>query len=184
MSIRHGQAFSRHVHLHVILSAMNEATASAPQNSSRKFLLSLVAIAAIFALVGVFAYMRYFESSEVAKEEEVVPVAYELAASRGSGRYPNGVYSTLGTYAPHGMDTQIEVTITLENDTITSSDVVLLSKNPTSVRITERFDAAYKEFVIGKPIQGLQLDTIAGSSLTPEGYNAALRQIETYAETL
>jgi uncharacterized protein with FMN-binding domain len=154
-------------------------------NTNARHAITLVSVLGILSMVGFLVYTRFNTYSFTSREEkEIIPVAFTPAQVRGDGKYPDGVYTTLGTYAPHGMDTQIEVTVTLKNDRIAASDVLLLSKNPTSVRITKKFTENYQQFVLGMPIQGLDLDAIAGSSLTPKGYNAALRQIEAYATTL
>ncbi len=141
----------------------------------------LAALGIIIA-VGAFTYTRFqMEDTPVA---EIPDVAFVAAASRGAGTLPNGEYTTRGSYAPHGVTTEIDVTVTLEDDRITESNVVLLTEDRISVLVTERFQGGYKTEVIGKPIQDVALGVISGSSLTPMGYNEALRKIETYAAAL
>lgn len=140
-----------------------------------------VALGAIVAAVVGIVYSRMGSLLSKQAEPELPAVTFEPAPTRGTGMYPNGTYTTIGTYEPHGFPTDIEVVVRLENDTVASSEVTLKSNNPTSVRVTNKFIDNYKPLVIGKPIQGLEVGAVSGSSLTPKGYNQALRKIETYA---
>lgn len=154
---------------------------------SRGMYVAIGVAAAVVAAMGAFVYARIgalAEETPAKAEEELAAVQFVPAGERGSGRYPNGSYTSVGIYAPHGVDTPLEVTVALVDDVITESSIRLNSKSALSIKITGEFEAGYKEFVIGKPIQGLEVGKVARSSLTPHGYNMALRQIEAYAETL
>lgn len=158
---------------------MTEGTPSGGARSMRTWYF--IAIGAILAAVLGILYTRIGPMLKEAKEPELPAVTFAPASSRGTGAYPDGTYTTLGTYEPHGFPTDIEVVVRLENDMIMSSDVTLKSNNPTSIRVTKKFLDNYKPMVIGKSIKGLELGAVSGSSLTPKGYNQALRKIETYA---
>lgn len=158
---------------------MTDETPLAPVRSLKKW--HLLAIGAIFAAVAGIVYTRVAPMFKEAAAPELPAVTFMPADTRGTGAYPDGTYTAIGTYEPHGFPTDIEVVVQLENDSIVASDVTLKSNNPTSIRVTKKFLDNYKPMVIGKPIQRLELGAISGSSLTPKGYNQALRKIETYA---
>lgn len=96
--------------------------------------------------------------------------------------YENGTYSATGTYtAPPGQE-EIEISITLENGIITDTEFTGLSQNATSQRYQGIFAENYEELVIGQPIDEVELDKVAGSSLTPGGFNEALQQVRSEAQ--
>jgi uncharacterized protein with FMN-binding domain len=91
--------------------------------------------------------------------------------------YKDGTYTATGTYATPENKETIGLTVTIANDAITD---VSLSQSPTSGESREyqqKFLSGYKSLVIGKKIDGLSLSRVAGSSLTSNGFNAALDEI-------
>jgi hypothetical protein len=144
---------------------------------------SALGIGALVVVVAFFMMTRPpAPAAEIVAEEP--SVAFSPALSRGSGRYPDGTYTAVGFYAPHGQPHDFQVTVTLQDDVIIAVESRLLTSNPISDNVVDGFQAGYKEFVVGKPITGLELGKVAGSSLTPLGFNDALRQIAEYAATL
>ncbi|GAA3839563.1 hypothetical protein GCM10022403_084800 [Streptomyces coacervatus] len=68
--------------------------------------------------------------------------------------------------------------VTLDDGAITSVAVTPHATDPTSRDYQERFADAVPRLVVGKAIDDVHLDHIAGSSLTPDGFNAALGRIK------
>lgn len=96
--------------------------------------------------------------------------------------YKNGTYSAVGSYrAPSGPE-QITVSLTLVNDIVTEATVTGSSEEDTSQRYMDRFISGYKQYVIGKNIASIKLTRVSGSSLTPIGFDNALKQIEAQAK--
>ncbi|PVE11808.1 FMN-binding protein [Streptomyces scopuliridis] len=93
--------------------------------------------------------------------------------------YENGDYSAAGEYGSG--PSSIRVSLTLDDDAITSVEVTPQATDPTSRDFQERFADAVPRLVVGKVIDEVRLDHVAGSSLTPDGFNAALRRIEAEA---
>ena len=60
---------------------------------------------------------------------------------------------------------------------VTAVVVTPEATNPASQKFQTEFASGVADVVVGKPIEGLTVDTVAGSSLTPEGFNAALVEI-------
>ncbi|WP_454622071.1 hypothetical protein [Bradyrhizobium cenepequi] len=125
----------------------------------------------------------------------VLPAALILAAISGSevgaqgtsaqrrggsdaitaSRYADGVYTATGQYG--GAPSFITATVTLKDGIITDVAVTTHATVPTSLDFQRRFAAAVPAVVVGKPIDQLRVGKLAGSSGTPEGFNAALQQI-------
>jgi hypothetical protein len=71
--------------------------------------------------------------------------------------------------------------VTLEDDVISDVDVTPHATNPTSRDLQERFADAVPALVEGRNIDDVELSRVAGSSGTPDGFNAALEQIKVQA---
>ncbi len=92
--------------------------------------------------------------------------------------FKDGTYTAQGEYkAPSGTEI-ITVGVTLKDDIITDATVMGTPVNPNSKRYQGQFISGYKEFVVGKLINEVNLSTVSGSSLTPVGFNAALDKIK------
>ena len=92
--------------------------------------------------------------------------------------YTDGQYTESGSYqAPNGTET-VAVTITLAANTVTAVTVVGEAQNPNSQRYQEMFASGIGATVVGKNIDELAVDKVAGSSLTSGGFNDALAAIK------
>lgn len=96
-------------------------------------------------------------------------------------QYRNGEYAAMGTYISPGGPEELEVNLTLEGDIVTEVQITKLATIPTSGFYQEKFGESFKQFVIGKNIENIKLDKIAGSSLTPIGFNEAIEKIKSQA---
>jgi len=74
----------------------------------------------------------------------------------------------------------VALTLTLSGDTVTDA-VVLFDGNASAGQYSNdnqaRFDAAYKEQVIGKRLGDISLSRVGGASLTSRAFNEAVAQI-------
>jgi len=95
--------------------------------------------------------------------------------------YRDGVYTVFGEYRSPGGDERIEVTVTLADDRIAEAVVVSLAERPMSKRMQGMFISGFRELVVGKRIDEVQLSAVSGSSLTPKGFNNALTLIKAQA---
>ncbi|UWX96226.1 FMN-binding protein [Arthrobacter zhaoxinii] len=103
-------------------------------------------------------------------------------AAAGSGNYADGEYSGNGSYIPpSGTSEDVDVTLQLENGVVTELDVETSQKNPTSKQYQREFTSGVKEQVVGKSLDELDVDKVAGSSLTSQGFNRALDAIRSEA---
>ena len=86
--------------------------------------------------------------------------------------YADGVYTTTGQYG--GLPSSITVTVTLVDDVVTAVSVTPNATDPTSLEFQRRFAAAIPAVVVGKRIDEARVSRLAGSSATPDGFNAAI----------
>lgn len=96
--------------------------------------------------------------------------------------YKNGVYSTSGNYISPGGAEELGVTLTLKNGIIIDSKVEVKAVRDISVTMQNDFAQNYKEQVIGKNIDEINLTKISGASLTPNGFNDAVEKIKMKAK--
>ncbi len=166
----------------------NTQSNQAQSPSSAKIGFLVVGFLALAAL-GVLAYEKRPQSSvpseQVSGEEQIPSVNTGAGLQEetsvmveGESQYADGEYSVMGEYTSPGGPEQIEVSVTLENDIIVDAEVVPQATLPISVKMQEAFTSGYEEFVIGKDIDEVELTKVAGSSLTPKGFNDALEKIK------
>ncbi len=95
--------------------------------------------------------------------------------------YIDGTYSADGVYrSPAGAE-EIHVTITLQDDVVTSAQVEATATNPKSKVMQGQFIAGFNTLVVGKSINELSLGVVNGSSLTPKGFMDAVAKIKVEA---
>jgi uncharacterized protein with FMN-binding domain len=105
------------------------------------------------------------------------------SSSTPASGYKDGSYSVSSDYyVPHGYES-ITVNLTLQNGKITGASIQNSEGDPESARFQEDFASAYKSYVVGKSISGLQLGVVSGASDTTQGFNDALSQIATKAQS-
>jgi uncharacterized protein with FMN-binding domain len=107
------------------------------------------------------------------------PSAVRPSTQPGQVTYVDGRYTAKGWYG--GGPSSIDVTITLANEIITDVDVIPNATNSTSLDYQQRFAGGVGAEVIGKDIDDVNLDRVAGSSTTPAGFNDALTRIKAQA---
>lgn len=93
--------------------------------------------------------------------------------------YANGTYTATGQYGVG--PSFVTVTVELTDGLITSALVQPHAKNLISRCYQRHFAKAVPRAVIGKPIDQVKLGKLAGSSSTPDGFNAAIEQIKAQA---
>jgi uncharacterized protein with FMN-binding domain len=102
-----------------------------------------------------------------------------VACSDDTPAYWDGRYRATGWYG--SLPSSIEVTVELDDGVIRDVDVAPHATDPTSLDYQERFADAVPAIVTGKRIEQVELDRVAGSSGTPDGFNDALKRIKEQA---
>jgi uncharacterized protein with FMN-binding domain len=155
---------------------MEEVQQIAPQGNN-KVILSAVGLV-IIVTVGLIAYMRPATTQTSIPSASVIPTTTTQTISKD---YKDGVYETVGNYMSPGGEESIEVTLTLVDNVVTKADVVSKAERPNSVKFQGIFVENFEPMVVGRNINEIKLDKVAGSSLTPKGFNDALEKIKAQA---
>ncbi|PZU49726.1 MAG: hypothetical protein DI566_01245 [Microbacterium sp.] len=113
------------------------------------------------------------------------PAATETDAATGdaaaTSTYADGTYTAEGSYqTPESVET-ITVTVTLESDVITSVEVTGNPQKSESKQYQSEFIGGIADVVVGKDIDEISVSRVSGSSLTSNGFNAAIEEIKTEA---
>jgi len=90
--------------------------------------------------------------------------------------YRDGQYSATGWYG--GLPSHQDVTLTVENDTVTAVDISTPAEDETSLGYQQRFADALPAAIVGRSIDELAVDRLAGSSGCSEGFMNALDEIK------
>lgn len=148
--------------------------------------ISVVAVIIIAAVVVYATQMK--SSSETAKQTAPTEVVEEVTTSnevmtQEVSPFKDGTYEVTGNYVSPGGPRDIDVTVTLKDGVITDSTFVGKATDPASKRFQGEFAEGYKAMVIGKPLEGLEVAKVSGSSLTPKGFNDALDKIREEAKS-
>ena len=100
------------------------------------------------------------------------------ASTAGGAGYKDGTYTASGSYQTPETVEQIEVTITLADDVVTAVEVTGDPQASETERYQSEFIGGIQDEVVGKNIDDLSVDRVAGSSLTSGGFNQALDVIK------
>ena len=98
--------------------------------------------------------------------------------STATGTYTDGTYSAEGEYQAPGETETIEVEVTLEGDIVTAVTVTPQATSGNAARYQGEFADGIADIVVGENIDDLNVDRVAGSSLTSTGFNAAIDEIK------
>ncbi len=94
-----------------------------------------------------------------------------------SGTFTDGSYTASGSYSSPGGEESIGVEVTVADGVVTEVTVTPEAENGNAARFQEEFASGIADVVVGQELAGLSVDKVSGSSLTGEGFNAALDQI-------
>jgi uncharacterized protein with FMN-binding domain len=108
------------------------------------------------------------------------PSAASSSAAPGSG-LQDGTYTATGDYQSPGGPSAVAVTVTLKDGTIDAVKVVPKAEDPTARQYEAQFASGIDAVAVGKPIAGLQVGAVSGSSLTSQGFEKALATIRSKA---
>jgi uncharacterized protein with FMN-binding domain len=98
--------------------------------------------------------------------------------SSATGTYTDGTYTAEGEYQAPGETETIEVEVTLEGDIVTAVTVTPQATSGNAARYQDEFADGIGDIVVGENIDDLNVDRVAGSSLTSTGFNAAIDEIK------
>ena len=104
------------------------------------------------------------------------------SVANASTAYNDGTYSADGTYSSPGGQEEIAVTLTVKKNLITAVKVTTVKADPTGTQYEQLFAGGISAAVVGKPLASVTVGTVAGSSLTSQGFTDALNTIRSKAQ--
>ncbi|MGB4762485.1 MAG: hypothetical protein WBP12_03990 [Candidatus Saccharimonas sp.] len=99
-------------------------------------------------------------------------------ATTATSSYKDGSYTATGNYTTPGGGESITVTVTLSGSTISDISASGSASRGDSAQYQSKFLSGYKAQVVGKSIDSVSLSRVSGSSLTSNGFNAAIKKIK------
>lgn len=156
---------------------------TAPPNKAVVMLIVVTLLAAVTA-GSLYVYGSQNEANSSAQSTN--SASDSTAASSGQTTpattttlsYADGTYTATGSYATPESTESIDLTVTLVNSTITNISIQNSGNVRESRDYQQRFMHNCTNLVVGKDINSVSLSRVAGSSLTSNGFNAALDQIK------
>jgi uncharacterized protein with FMN-binding domain len=161
-------------------------------NGKAKLIAACVVIAAVAIIYLVTAMKAKSTTPEMATTSDTTtstPAARSSSttttptANSSSSSYKDGTYTASGSYrTPETVET-INVTLTVKDNVVSDASIQQSPQDRESVEYQAAFKENYKSYVVGKKISDIQLSRVSGSSLTSSGFNTALEQIKTQAQS-
>lgn len=102
-------------------------------------------------------------------------------AASGTASYQDGTYTAEGSYrTPETIET-VSVTLTISDGVVEAVEVEGDPQAPETTKYQGEFIGGIAEVAVGVPLDELQVDRVAGSSLTSGGFNEAVQTIKEQA---
>ncbi len=106
------------------------------------------------------------------------------SASEEASAYEDGTYTAGGTYASPAGPESIGVTLTVKDGAVTAVSVKVEATDQASKMYQENFAKGISTKVVGKSLDEIGgYSSVNGSSLTPNGFDAALEAIKDQASS-
>jgi uncharacterized protein with FMN-binding domain len=103
------------------------------------------------------------------------------STSDNTTSYKDGTYSADGSYvSPDGAE-EIAVTVTVKSNLITAVTVKTIKADGEGAQYQSQFEGGISAVAVGKSLATLSVGTVAGSSLTSQGFDSALATIRSEA---
>lgn len=135
------------------------------------------------AVAGVAGLLVLAGCSGAADAEEKAPqdTGSSSGTAEGSGDYADGTYTADGSYQTPETVEKITVTVTLKDEKVTEVEVTGDPQAPETKNFQGQFIAGIGDQVVGKSLDEITVDRVAGSSLTSDGFNQAIESIKEQA---
>jgi len=110
------------------------------------------------------------------------PSATTDDSSAAAATYKDGDYEAEASYVNPGGDSKVKVELTLADNKVSKVEVTPEATDGTSKSFQEKFASGISSEVVGKSLDDLKVDKVAGSSLTHLGFNEAIDKIKADAK--
>lgn len=162
-------------------------------DSKREMKITLAVLLAIVLIVGgAIVFSRQQAENKTASPQtnqsntsdnakQAAPATDNSKAESTARTYKDGAYQATGQYDSPGGNEAITVNVTLKDGIVTDTSAQGHATDGEALEYQSEFIGSYKKMVVGKKIDDIQLSRVSGSSLTSQGFNRALDQIESEA---
>jgi len=133
-------------------------------------------VTARFAISGTIAVAVALTGCAAESESTSQLAPTSTPSAEPASGYRDGEYSARGWYG--GLPSHHDVTLTIENGAVTDVEITTPAEDETSLGYQERFAAALPDAIIGRDLDELAVDRLAGSSGCSEGFMDALAKIK------
>lgn len=160
-----------------------------PQDKGRNPVVAGIIVVAILGLLvgGVIALNKKDEDPAASTASQSTNTSQSSsdtsAVKSATGTYKDGTYSATGSYNSPGGNERIAVELTIKDGKVTSASATSRAVSPTGSQYQKQFIGGFKSEVVGRNVDDVELTTVSGSSLTPQGFNDAIDQIKQQAKT-
>lgn len=154
-------------------------------SSKKKVLTALALLIVVFVIVGGLAMSKDNEKGETSEEGSTSTshsAAPQTPAVSSTATFKDGTYKATASYGSPAGNQDITINVTLKDGKIADTSAVAGATDETAKDYQMQFIDGYKSQVVGKDIKSVNLTRVSGSSLTPNGFNDAIRQIEQQAK--
>lgn len=147
--------------------------------------IALIGAGAVFLTSNEAPSTTDTSNTEIARTETVTPTETavsepETTGSTDAENTDSTPYTTTVTYlTPARTSHEMDITLTVDTDgTIVDAAIVYDNGDGFSNPHQARFDAAYRDLVIGQTLDAVELAAVGGASLTSGAFNEAVAEIE------
>jgi uncharacterized protein with FMN-binding domain len=124
------------------------------------------------------------DTSSSAAAPQTTSSTPSTSATVSNATYKDGTYNASATYSvPREYTNSIKVTLTVKDGKITNVTTNSQTDDRESEAYISDFESSVSSAVVGKSLANLSANRIGGASLTTEGFNEALQQIQSNAKT-
>lgn len=151
------------------------------EQGPNKAVIGIIVVVLLATIGGGILYLVGENNADTSEVTTSQPASSDNQASDSNqvaNEYMDGTYTATGTYQSPGGQEEIELTVTLMDGAITSTEAKTQAASGTSRQYQQEFIRNYEDLVVGKSINEVELDRVAGSSLTSNGFNDALDEIK------
>jgi uncharacterized protein with FMN-binding domain len=133
--------------------------------------------AAAASVAGLVLLAGCAADTDTSAPEDVTTDESTDTGTTDGGTYTDGTYTAEGSYqTPETVET-ISVTLTIADGAVTEVEVTGDPQAPESERYQGEFIGGIADLVVGKSLDEIEVDRVAGSSLTSGGFNQAVEEI-------
>jgi len=104
------------------------------------------------------------------------------SSDTAAATYKDGDYEAEASYVNPGGDSKLKVELTLAGNKVSKVEVTPEATDGTSKSFQEKFASGISAEVVGKSLDDITVDKVAGSSLTHLGFDKAIDEIKADAK--